>query len=157
MVYYLINFNYSLNQTKAPMSNRECTPKKDLMKAGIVGQAKRWAKQLKIELYTLYLAYKDKRVPWYAKLFTALVVSYALSPIDLIPDFIPILGYLDDLILLPLGISLALKMIPQPVLQDCRKKARKLINEQLPRSRTSAVFVMLIWVIIIGIFLFWIQ
>ena len=63
MVYYLINFNYSLNQTKAPMSNRECTPKKDLMKAGIVGQAKRWAKQLKIELYTLYLAYKDKTTP----------------------------------------------------------------------------------------------
>jgi uncharacterized membrane protein YkvA (DUF1232 family) len=71
-------------------------------------QLKSWAKKLKKQIFILYLAYKDKRVTWYAKLFTACVVAYAFSPIDLIPDFIPILGYLDDIILVPLGITLAL-------------------------------------------------
>ncbi len=75
----------------------------------------RWktlARQLKTELYALYLAYKDRRTPWYARIFTALVVGYAFSPIDLIPDPIPVLGYLDDLILVPIGVYLAVKMIP---------------------------------------------
>ena len=75
------------------------------------------AKQLKTDVYALYLAYKDPRVPWYAKAFMALIIGYALSPIDLIPDFIPVLGYLDDLIIIPAGISLSLKMIPKEVLE----------------------------------------
>ena len=90
---------------------------------------KRWVKQLKVETYTLYLAYKDPRVPWYAKVFTACVVGYALSPIDLIPDFIPVLGYLDDLILVPLGVTLAVKMIPKPVLDQCRERARENLDQ----------------------------
>lgn len=77
---------------------------------------KNWAKQLKRQIYVLYLAYKDPRMPLFTKIFTVSVVAYAFSPIDLIPDFIPILGYLDDLILVPLGVYFALKLIPKPVL-----------------------------------------
>jgi len=82
------------------------------------------ARRLKGETYALYLAYRDPRTPWYAKVFAALVVGYAFSPIDLIPDPIPVLGYLDDLLLVPLGIALALKMIPLAVLDECREQAR---------------------------------
>lgn len=91
---------------------------------GIYQRFKARVDRLKKEIHALYLAYKDPRVPWAAKVFTAVVVGYALSPIDLIPDFIPVLGYLDDLVLLPLGIWLALKMIPSEVLEECRQKAR---------------------------------
>ncbi len=80
------------------------------------------AEQLKTDTYALYLAYKDPRVPWYAKVFVAITVAYALSPIDLIPDFIPVLGYLDDLIIIPVAIYLSLKMIPKEILEECRKK-----------------------------------
>lgn len=82
------------------------------------------ARQLKTETYILYLAYRDPRVAWYAKAFMLVIVAYALSPIDLIPDFIPVLGYVDDLIIVPAGIFLALKMIPKEVLDECREKAR---------------------------------
>ena len=81
---------------------------------------KRWAGRLKAEVYALYLAYKDPRVPWYARIFAACVVGYAFSPIDLIPDPVPVLGYLDDLILIPLGVALAIRMIPEDVLAECR-------------------------------------
>jgi len=86
----------------------------------------RWkarARALKTEVHALLLACRDPRVPWRAKIVASLVVAYALSPIDLIPDFIPVLGYLDDLILLPLGLLLALKMMPPEVLRECRLKA----------------------------------
>ena len=79
--------------------------------------------ELKTEMHAIYLACRDPRVPWQAKAVAILVVAYALSPIDLIPDFIPVLGYLDDLVILPLGILLVLKMIPEDVMQDCRKAA----------------------------------
>jgi uncharacterized membrane protein YkvA (DUF1232 family) len=92
--------------------------------SGILSRVKEKARHFKSEIHALYLAYKDPRVPRAAKVFTAAVVGYALSPIDLIPDFIPVLGYLDDLVLLPLGIWLALKMIPPEVLEECRQKAR---------------------------------
>ena len=82
------------------------------------------ARQLKTETYILYLAYRDPRVAWYAKAFMLVIVAYALSPIDLIPDFIPVLGYVDDLIIVPAGIFLALKMIPKEVMEECREKAR---------------------------------
>lgn len=104
------------------------------------------ARRLKSEVHALYLAYKDPRVPLYAKLFLALVVGYALSPIDLIPDFIPILGYLDDIILLPLGIALTIRMIPPEVLSDCRERARSL--EDKPVNKTAAAVVILIWLLL---------
>ncbi len=81
---------------------------------------KRRARQLKRDTYALYLALKDPRAPWYARLVAGLVVAYAFSPIDLIPDFIPVLGYLDDLLIVPLGIALTLKLMPPGVLADAR-------------------------------------
>ena len=88
---------------------------------------KAWRKkvgQLQQEINALYLASKDPRIPWYAKALLVCILAYAFSPIDLIPDFIPVLGYLDDLLLLPLGIVLVLKMIPTQVLHECRAKAK---------------------------------
>ncbi|MCP8304687.1 MAG: DUF1232 domain-containing protein [archaeon] len=104
-------------------------------------------KQLKTDIYALYLAYKDPRVPWYAKLFIAVIVGYALSPIDLIPDFIPILGYLDDLLIIPAGISLSLKMIPKEVLEEYREKAK---SEPISsKSKWVVAFIIvLIWLFV---------
>ena len=95
------------------------------------------ARQLQAEVYALYLAYRDPRVPWYAKAVAACVVGYALSPIDLIPDFIPVLGYLDDLVLIPLGIALVLRMIPPAVMVECRERARAELADGKPVSRAS--------------------
>jgi uncharacterized membrane protein YkvA (DUF1232 family) len=102
---------------------------------------KRWARRLKTEVYALYLAYKDPRVSSYARVFAACVVGYAFSPIDLIPDPIPVLGYLDDLVLIPLGIALAIRMIPSGVLAECREKARTIAAEGKPVNRVAAVVV----------------
>jgi uncharacterized membrane protein YkvA (DUF1232 family) len=107
---------------------------------------KRWARRLKTEVYALYLAYKDPRVPWYARVFAACVVGYAFSPIDLIPDPIPVLGYLDDLVLIPLGIALAIRMIPSGVLAECREKARTIAAEGKPVNRVAAVVVVALWI-----------
>ncbi len=103
------------------------------------------ARQLEAEVYALYLAYRDPRVPWYAKFLVACVVGYALSPIDLIPDFVPVLGYLDDLLLLPLGIALALRMIPPEVMVECRERARSELAAGKPVSRAAAAVIVLIW------------
>lgn len=103
------------------------------------------ARALKTETYALYLAYRDPRTPWYARLWTAIVVGYAFSPIDLIPDFIPVLGYLDDLVLVPLGIWLALKMIPPQVIEESRIKAQEVLNEGKPRNWAAAAMIVLIW------------
>ncbi len=109
---------------------------------------KRQARRLKGETYALYLAYRDPRVPWYAKLLAALVVGYAFCPIDLIPDFIPVLGYLDDLVLVPLGAALALRMIPHPVLVECREKAQAVMSEDRPTNWVAAGVVISIWLLL---------
>jgi uncharacterized membrane protein YkvA (DUF1232 family) len=106
---------------------------------------KQRAKELKAETYALYLAVKDPRVPWYAKVSALCVVAYALSPIDLIPDFIPVLGYLDDLILLPIGIALTIKMIPAKVLAECRAKAQARIAEGSLLGWAGAAAIIAIW------------
>lgn len=111
------------------------------------------AKQLKTDTYALYLAYKDPRIPWYAKVFIAIIVGYALSPIDLIPDFIPVLGYLDDLIIIPAGISLSLKMIPKEVLEECREKAKYELRNSKPKNWVAAVIIVLIWLLVVYLFL----
>jgi uncharacterized membrane protein YkvA (DUF1232 family) len=103
-----------------------------------------WARRLKVEVYALYLAYKDPRVSWYARIFAAVVVGYAFSPIDLIPDVVPVLGYLDDLILIPLGVALAIKMIPPHVLAECREKARD--AKDRPVNKVAAVVVIIVWI-----------
>lgn len=107
---------------------------------------RQWARRLKTEVYALYLAFKDPRVPWYARAFVAVVVGYAFSPIDLIPDPIPVLGYLDDIILLPLGIALAIRMIPADVLSDCRENVRTV--EDKPVNKTAAAVVILLWLLL---------
>jgi len=107
---------------------------------------KQQAKQLKIEVYALYLAYQDPRVPWFVRVFAACVVGYAFSPIDLIPDFIPIIGYLDDLVLIPLGIKLALSMIPENVINECRVKAGETFRQGKPVNWAAAIVIILIWI-----------
>ena len=102
------------------------------------------AQQLKRETYALYLAYRDPRVPWYAKLLAACVVAYAFSPIDLIPDFIPVLGYLDDLVLVPFGIALSLKLIPPQVMAECRARAAAV--EGKPTNWGAAAVIVAIWI-----------
>lgn len=109
---------------------------------------KQKAKALKLEVYALFLAYKDPRVPWYAKAFTACVVGYAFSPIDLVPDMIPVLGYLDDLVLVPLGVALAIRMIPAEVMAECRVRSKEVIQAGKPVNRTAAVIIILIWVLV---------
>lgn len=109
---------------------------------------KRRARGLKIETYALYLAYRDPRVPWYARLFAACVVAYAFSPIDLIPDPIPVLGYLDDLILIPLGVALALRMIPPFVLAECRQQARTAMAAGKPTNWLAAGVIIALWLLL---------
>jgi uncharacterized membrane protein YkvA (DUF1232 family) len=103
------------------------------------------SKQLKSEVRALYLASKHPRTPWYAKAFAVLVVGYALSPIDLIPDFIPVMGYVDDLIIVPAGITLLIKMIPKEVLEECREKARFQSISKKRKNWTAAIIIVLIW------------
>ena len=123
------------------------TVEKNIMK---LDKWKEKAKALKREVYMLFLAYQDPRVPWYAKAFSALVVGYAFSPIDLIPDFVPVLGYLDDLVLVPLGIALAIKMIPDEVLNECREKSDELIRQGKPVNKTAAVVIVFLWILVIA-------
>lgn len=110
----------------------------------------RWkdrARWLKGETYALYLAYRDPRVPWYAKAFAALVVGYAFSPIDLIPDAVPVLGYLDDLLLVPLGITLALRMIPPEVMAECREQSSLVVGQGSPTRWVAAVVIVVVWLL----------
>lgn len=111
---------------------------------GSIRRLESWARGLKVEVYALYLAYRDPRVSWYARVFAAAVVGYAFSPIDLIPDVVPVLGYVDDLIVVPLGIALAIRMIPPHVLAECREKAREARNR--PVNRVAAVVIVLLWI-----------
>ena len=112
---------------------------------------KQWARQLKVETYTVYLAYKDPRTPWYARIFAACAVGYAFSPIDLIPDPIPVLGYLDDLVLVPLGVALALKMIPKTILDECREMAREALVQDRPTNWAAAGVIVAIWLFVIAL------
>lgn len=114
------------------------------------GQAwwKERARRLRVELYTLYLAYRDPRTPWYAKAWAAVVIGYACSPLDLIPDFIPLLGYLDDVVLIPLGIALGLKLIPPAVLATSRAAAETGLQESQPVSWLAGVVVVSLWLLV---------
>lgn len=118
------------------------------------GSLERWkqrASQLTKDTYAIYLACKDPRVPWYTKLFAASVVAYALSPIDLVPDFIPVLGYLDDLVLIPLGIALLVKTIPKPVLAECREKAQAAMAGGRPRNWKAGAVIIVIWLLLLSL------
>jgi uncharacterized membrane protein YkvA (DUF1232 family) len=102
-----------------------------------------WARALRRDTYALYLASRDPRVPWHAKAVAACVAAYALSPIDLIPDFIPVLGLLDELLILPLGIALAIRMIPDAILAEHRVTAAA--ASERPMSRAGAAAIIVIW------------
>ena len=106
------------------------------------------AKALKTEIRALMIAYRDPRTPWTAKAWALLVVAYALSPIDLIPDFIPVLGYLDDLILLPLGIALAVRLIPPEVMDEARKTATQATGSRI--GWIGAGLIGLVWLVLLG-------
>lgn len=110
--------------------------------------------KLKREILALFLAYKRKETPLYAKIIIGMVVGYALSPIDLIPDFIPILGYLDDLLILPLGIALAIKLVPKNILEECRVEAEKMSNKILPSNWKAGVVILMFWIVLIGYIIF---
>ena len=117
---------------------------------------KKRALHLKAETLALYLAARDPGTPWYARVFVAGIVAYALSPIDIIPDFVPVLGYLDDLILIPLGISLAIRMIPRHVLDECRNRAEESIGQGKPVSRVAGAVVVAIWLLLAGLCAVWV-
>ena len=112
-------------------------------RGSVLQSLKKRARILKMDTYVLYLAVRDPRTPWYAKAVAAAVVVYALSPLDLIPDFIPVIGLVDDLILVPLGIALALKMIPEPVMSECRLRAQA--GGRPPVSRIGAAVIIAAW------------
>lgn len=109
----------------------------------LISKAKLWAKSLKRDIVALWLAARDSRVPWHAKAVAGAVAAYALSPIDLIPDFIPVLGYLDDLLIVPLGIMLAIRLVPVEVMVELRTEAAKRIER--PSSRFGLIFILAVW------------
>lgn len=114
----------------------------------IFQRIRQWASRIKRDAVTLWFAYRHPGTPWFAKLLAAFVVAYALSPIDLIPDFIPVLGYLDDALLLPGLIWLNIRLIPADVLEECRERADLWMKEQgaKPRSIAGAVLILAVWI-----------
>ena len=119
----------------------------------MLARLQRWAAELRAQVITLWFCRRHPGTPWAAKLVAAIVVAYALSPIDLIPDFIPVLGLLDDLILVPLGIALAIRLIPRPVWDDARRQADAWLDERRakPRSYWAAAAIIAIWVALAGV------
>jgi uncharacterized membrane protein YkvA (DUF1232 family) len=126
-----------------PFSRKRC----DNHAMGNFAKWIRRARKFKLDAHALYLACRDSRTPWYAKAFAALVVGYAFSPIDLIPDPIPLVGHLDDIILVPLGVWVASRMIPADVLAECRQRASA-SHPKKPRSRWAAAAVVTVWVVV---------
>jgi uncharacterized membrane protein YkvA (DUF1232 family) len=117
-------------------------------------RVKQWARALKRDVVALWLAARDPRVPWYAKAVAGMVAAYALSPIDLIPDFIPVIGYLDDLIVVPLGIVLAVRLVPADLMEEFRTEATRRVR---PASPTGLAFVVAVWLLaaVVLVWLLW--
>jgi uncharacterized membrane protein YkvA (DUF1232 family) len=122
---------------------------------GIGDHLKDWARALKNDVVALYIAGRDPRVPWYVKAAAVAIAAYALSPIDLIPDFIPVLGYLDEVILLPIAIALVVRMIPDPLMAEFREEAQR--RSERPTSRAAAAVIISLWIAAIALTLwtFW--
>jgi uncharacterized membrane protein YkvA (DUF1232 family) len=113
------------------------------------------ARQLKVEAFALYFAARHPDTPWYAKILVAAIVAYVFSPIDLIPDFIPIVGYLDDLVLMPIGIALAIKLVPLPVLTECRSRAQAGMVNGKPVSRVAGAVIVIVWLALAALCMVW--
>ena len=120
----------------------------------VLSSLRGWAKELKQHTLVAYFAARDPRTPWLARGLALLVAAYALSPIDLIPDFIPVLGYLDDLVIVPLGLVLVLRLLPEEVKRSAREQAAALAAR--PTSRTMAVAIVAIWLLVAGVFGSWV-
>ena len=120
---------------------------------------KRWARRLKQNIYALYFVVRHPQVPRVAKIVASTVLAYALSPVDLIPDFIPLLGLLDDLVLVPLGIALVIRLVPRKVWEACRAEARTALSNRLPPNRVAAGVIIGLWLaaLLITIRLAWIR
>jgi uncharacterized membrane protein YkvA (DUF1232 family) len=118
-----------------------------------LAELKQSTRRLKAETFALYLVARHPRTRWYAKLFVACIVAYAFSSIDLIPDFVPVLGYLDDLI--PMGIALAIRMVPPSVLTECRARAQEVISQGKPVSRIAGAVIVVIWIALAALFAMW--
>ena len=114
-----------------------------------------WVRATKRDAFAVWIAARDPRVPWYAKAVAAAVAAYAFSPIDLIPDFVPILGYLDDVIIVPLGILLAARLIPPALMSEFRAEAVR--RSQRPISRLAAAAIVAIWLVSIAIVVWWVR
>src|SRR4051794_4871960 len=114
-----------------------------------------WARAIRRDAHALYLAARDPRVPWYAKALAIAVAAYALSPIDLIPDFIPVLGYLDDLLIVPVGIALVVRLIPPEIMAEHRALATAAQDRSV--SRVAAAVIIAIWVVAIGLTAWWLM
>ena len=120
---------------------------------GLLQTAKQWARALKRDVLVVYLAARDPRTPWALRLLALAVAAYALSPIDLVPDFIPVLGYLDDLLIVPLGLALALRLLPPPVLLAARERAARMLAR--PRSWLAAALIIMLWVLLAVLLFAW--
>lgn len=110
---------------------------------------KRWSRKLRRDVHAVGLIARDRRVPWYAKTLALLVTGYALSPLDIIPDFIPVVGFVDDVILVPLGILAVIKLVPPEILREHREHAERAID--LPKSRIGGIVLLCLWLAAIGI------
>ena len=117
----------------------------------LIANLKARARGLKSELTALYFAARHARTPWYAKALIVTIVAYALSPIDLIPDFIPVLGFLDEIVLLPFGIVLAIKLVPPEVMAECRERAKEAGRIKTRASRIGAAVIVLLWIAAIAL------
>ncbi|MBV2218324.1 MAG: DUF1232 domain-containing protein [Diaphorobacter sp.] len=120
---------------------------------GLLQTAKQWARALKRDVLVVYLAARDPRTPWALRLLALAVAAYALSPIDLVPDFIPVLGYLDDLLIVPLGLALVLRLLPPPVLLAARERATRMLAR--PRSWLAAALIIMLWVLLAVLLFAW--
>jgi uncharacterized membrane protein YkvA (DUF1232 family) len=112
-------------------------------------KARNWAREIKRDVVAVWIAARDPRVPWYAKLVAGAVAAYALSPIDLIPDFIPVLGYVDDLVIVPAGLFLTVRLIPPDLMVEFRREAS--IRDARPRSHAGAVAIVMVWVVALAL------
>jgi uncharacterized membrane protein YkvA (DUF1232 family) len=122
---------------------------------GMLDSLRQRARLLKRETLALYLAARDPRTPWYAKLLAVAIVAYALSPIDLIPDFIPVLGYLDELVLIPAGIALVIRLVPREVMADARERAADVVGKAKKTAVWAAVVIVAIWLLIAWVVIRW--
>lgn len=120
-----------------------------MVRRTVLARIETWANRIKRDVVVVYLAARDPRVPWYARALAAAVAAYAVSPIDLIPDFIPVLGYLDDAILLPLGIAAVVRMVPAHVMTDLRQQAEHRLRQRLAGT-AAAVAVVVIWLVVLA-------